>query len=279
MKSYLLAACITLVSFAAMANAPHSEGNNPKTNVTESKKSVREQLEIQLAGNAWKKADWNLTEQNLATTTFFFNDYGRVEMIGTNDNGTMTYKMKKWRVEETKGAIFLVMSEIKSGGNVEMFKMEATRAGSLMLTPNGSRQQTFLNPITTMTEEESDLLKADLMGSWAHIGYPFQVSGDLAPCGATAELEGAFLNYTFSSNGTFTQQFGSATQTSHLCKGSWDISSDGRFLLLHTEKGTHIAKIKQFTTTRLALEQILVTPEYETLFCTTNKIFTFSKQK
>ncbi len=279
MKSYFLAAFMFLSSFSAMANAINPEGNNPKSNVTESKLSAREQLEMKLVNNAWKKADWNVAEQNLGTTTFFFNNFGTVEMISATENDNLVYKTKKWRIESNKDAMYLVLSEIKPSGVVELFKMEETRTGNLMLTPNGSSQQTFLNSVQTLTEEELDLLKADLTGSWAHIGYPFQVSNDLAPCGTTKEMDGSFLNYEFRSNGKYQQTTGSKAQTARATTGEWNISPDGKYLTMRSEKGaTVVAKVKQPDPNRLSIEQALITADGETLFCTANKVFNFKKQ-
>lgn len=218
-----------------------------------------------------------------ATILFQFHEYGMMDKIITEANGETKFESSFWRVENFGGKPFLILSHPDSSAEV-LYKVEQTCEG-LVLTNIANEQATVLEYRKKSNAKTLDSIKSSLSGKWSSITYPFDLTNDLNRCGTFETMKDAYLKYAFAPNGTYRKNMG----TAHLDieeSGYWELSADGKFLILHATKNgiaeqaysTIIAEIAHINDGEMVLKQALHgAGDFETLFCTENKTFFFNK--
>lgn len=115
---------------------------------------------------------------------------------------------------------------------------------SLAYTATGG---SYLNDCCNVTESSRDSglvedgpetaiqrnVKASMVGTWESTEYPFAVKNNKKK----ARKEGAFLQYTFLPDGTYTANYGDASEA-YQEKGSWTISSNGKKIQLKADNAS-----------------------------------------
>ncbi len=205
-----------------------------------------------------------------------FSSEGLVDFIERDPSGQYLTKSMHWRVEATGREARLLLEGGRQGRQI--YRVDQTCEGVLLTDVHTSRRL-FLRHNTLSRAAEFNRLQQGLVGSWSNSMYPFDPP---ARGGRQERIEGAFLTYELHADGTYTKSLG-GNQLVVREKGAWELSKDGRFLLLHTtrevsgrrQQVTEIARIKYLQLDELVLEQALEANSQA--FCTRRKDFFFYK--
>ena len=150
-----------------------------------------------------------------------------------------------------------------------MLKIKQTCEG-IVLVNVADEEALFLDyqPLNTLLKINST--KEHLIGEWTNVTA-------FKPLRKSAKTSRAFLNYQFFTDGTFTCKYGNKNKTIAE-EGTWEISKDGRFLLLQNGMGqTQVIKISQVDNHGLVLEQVMETNTVGEFFGVSNRVFAFIK--
>lgn len=225
---------------------------------------------------------WTLKSLN-SKLIFQFKDFGMLDLIELKETGNTAYKNALWQVEEINGRAVLVITE-KDMRQRRQFGVEQTCLG-VVLKDQESLEELKLIHQSASNSMKINLMKANLVGDWTNVTYPFNLATELDQCGTFEEMKGAFLRYRFNPDGTFQLTYGSSMMTVRE-SGCWELGINGEYVLLHvTEKNgvkqpaeTKLAKIVYVGDHELLMEQSLLTSgEFSDFFCTDQKTFTFVK--
>lgn len=252
----------------------------PETNCREFIKieeglSLSEIAELDLMQGIWVKKDENLQTE----MTFKFQKSGSVDIISKSLKSAAVFTHAHWRVEEQNGKAVLVWEEHNEKD--KLLGIDQTCDGIILtdFVADKSYELTF------MPEEKAskiNFIRQSLFGGWSNASYPFDISKEESDCGTFQPIKGAFLEYDFKNDGTYTKKWGSSklefTET-----GRWEISADGNYLMFraeskdksHESEKTYLAKIKMLDMDKVVLAQALESPGFEDLFCTKHKDFLF----
>lgn len=134
------------------------------------------------------------------------------------------------------------------------------------------------------TEPEARLNKIQhmLTGVWSNASYPYDIITDLSECGAFEAIEGAYLQYEFRKDGTYTRKYGSK-HMDLIENGRYELSRNGEYLIFFANtddvspsaQQSGVAKIAHLATGELVLEQALETDDFADFFCTKYKSIMF----
>jgi len=224
---------------------------------------------------------WNLRTERLGTSQgrILFHEFGAADEILSMPDGSFSYERLNWTLEEYNGAVFLVISHLGRAPRTNLYRLSPNCEG-IDLTDAGTLEQIALE-YSGRKDTRVQAMAHYLTGSWSVEGYPFEIARTMDDCGTFEPFRGAFLEYAFWENGTFVRDFGHEGSTRRE-KGYWDISADGRYLLLHVYDAdgrsivrTDVARIEQMGEGSLRIRQTI--SDEQGLFCTEPRIFSFSR--
>lgn len=273
---YLLFLLSLIVSLPSLASA-----NDPETDCR------RYRLQGEFASEKARMASdlvtgvWNLRTERLGVSQgrILFHEFGAADEILSMPDGSLSYERLNWTLEEYNGAVFLVVSHLGRAPRTNLYRMSPNCEG-IDLTDAGSLEQIALE-YSGRKAESVQAMAHQLTGAWSVEGYPFEIARSLEECGTFEPFRGAFLEYAFWENGTFVRDFGHEG-VSRREKGYWDISADGRYLLLHVQDAkdssivrTDVARIEEMGDGTLRVRQTLT--DADGLFCTQPRIFSFGR--
>ena len=203
---------------------------------------------------------WTLTDTKNATeTVFLFNTYGVTDIIETQADGSTDYSNSLWRVESYNGYAFLVLNEQPMSKDL-LYRVDVTCKG-ITLTDVISNERMVLNHQPKKPDYKVNLQKANMIGDWDCVSYPFTAAQQLQSFGTASRMPGAFLKYEFNPNGTYKKSVGNDSEV-HVEEGHFEVSKDGKFLIFFAaNKGemedvvhTTIAHVKYMDTAEMVLE-------------------------
>ena len=269
--SALFVGLMAMVSFMSAHPISSADFINCREYAAKLKKdfSTIQLIERDLAFGTWVAHDLNGEE-----TTYLFTNEGLVQILHADVDGNVSYSSTFWRVAEFDGEPFLVISDQQR--KEKLFSVDQTCEG-ITLKGIVCGKVLTLDYQPLKKKVKFNLTKAHLIGEWTNVSV-FENQN------TSKKVHGAFFNYHFSPDGMY-----SCTYGSHMKKikesGSWGVSKDGQFLLLHvTEDGnveniknTKVIKIAQVDDHGLIIEQVMKTNDINEFFGADNKSFTFIK--
>ena len=274
MKSSVLAALLLALT------TPLLSSEIPETNCreffqNEEGLSLIEITELDLMQGIWVKKD----DQNQTEMTFKFQKSGSVDIISKSLKSAAIFSHAHWSVEEHDGKAVLVWEEHNEKD--KLLGIDQTCDG-IILTDFGTEKSYELTFVPAEKSSKIDFMRKSMFGNWSNASYPFDISEEETDCGTFQLIEGAFLEYYFKNDGTYTKKWGSS-KLEFTEKGKWEISADGKYLVFraqsedksHESERTYLAKIKMLDMDKVVLAQALQSPGFDDLFCTKHKDFLF----
>ena len=237
--------------------------------------NVSEQIEEDLLGGVWiHETEVAGTEDRIQVMLQFAAE-GKVDFLRREGRGDFITECLLWGMEVRNGAPLLWMTG--SDGRQRYYRVEPTCYG-IDLIDMHTAERLVLKHNAQAQAGELSRLRQSLSGSWSNAMYPF----DLHAGKNNKPLAGAFLKYEFRPDGTLVKIFGGA-QVEVREGGTWEVSKDGRYLLMHSVEQqdgqrkirTEMARIKYLQLDELVLEHALQVNEAQ--FCTRKKDFFFNK--
>jgi hypothetical protein len=210
-----------------------------------------------------------------------FNNYGLVDIFTTDQFDRVSYSCQQWRVEKagTQQA-YLVLTAAQNGSE-QWMRVETTCEG-MVLTDESIYSEVFLMHSPKTAAKKMQEAKFLLRGEWYNATYPYHIVGEYNTCDETRKVPGAFLNYSFQKDGSYTKTYGTPsvkkTET-----GYYEISNDGQYVIFHsTAEGnpeqvvrSTVARISSMTMGELVLEQAVQLSGYSEFFCPENTTIMF----
>lgn len=228
------------------------------------------------------QGNWLLETERLdgGSGQMIFHDFGMADEIIQEKDGNFSYNRVLWTIEVYNSTHFLVITHLDQEANTNLYKM-GFHCDGINLTDAASHDVIHLK--YDGVKDQTAKAKAHyLTGGWMNVGYPFEVTNDVEGCGTFEPMYGAYMQISFWENGTFVRDYGNAGKTVSM-KGYWDITPDGRYLLLHyrdAEKTASHTVVAQLLETEDGILRILHKNEPtdgDDFFCTSTKIFTFQR--
>ena len=202
---------------------------------------------------------WSLS----AGERYEFHENGRLFIFSENMEATVC----QWEVNIYGGMPVLEISD--KNGILKTYKVEQTCAG-ITLTNLVNHDAFILDYIPMDMPGHGNKIKTKLSGEWTNVTF-FEST---QKCD---NANGAYLNYVFDINGTYTCKYGSQSNR-HMEMGVWAVSKDGQFLLLTTKMGsTSVLRIANVDGHGLILEQAMTTNDISEFFCSEQTSFAFIK--
>jgi hypothetical protein len=228
------------------------------------------------------QGNWLLETERLdgGSGRMIFHDFGLADEIILNQSGDFSYNRVLWTIEIYNNTHFLVITHLDREAYTNLYKIDFHCKG-IDLTDAASHEVIHLK--YDGVKDQSAKVKAHyLTGAWMNMDYPFEVTKDIEGCGTFEPMQGAFMQISFWENGTFVREYGNAGKTVSM-KGYWDITPDGRYLLLHyraTEGDASKTVVAELMETEDGILRILHKNEPtdgDDFFCTSTRIFTFQR--
>lgn len=226
---------------------------------------------------------WELKTDRLSGSQgqIIFHEFGMADEIITMTDGTMEYDRVHWTLEEYSGAVFLVVTQPGKGGRTNLYRMQPNCEG-IDLTDAASLERIHMVYTGSKLQAVSNMAHY-LTGAWKSDAYPFDIATSMEECGAFEEMKGAFFQFSFWQDGTYVKEWGNAGQAFRE-KGYWDITADGRYLLMHSMDidgvqtlRTDVARIVEMGQGSFTVEQRLEAAYPADMFCTKVKHFRFNR--
>ncbi len=216
------------------------------------------------------------------TGKIIFHEFGAADQILPDGEGAYTYHQSQWTLEEYNNALFLVISHLDGDKRTNMYRVFQTCDG-IDLTDIGSLERLSFKFVGKKGNAQVDYMTQNLTGEWISSGYAFDQATTMEDCGTFQEMQDAFLQYSFKADGTYARSLGNRGMTIRET-GFWDITEDGRFLLMHVKdpSGTQILRtdvteVMQMEDGSFTLRQALHNRDKNDLFCTNLKEFGFTR--
>ena len=211
-----------------------------------------------------------------------FHDFGAVDQIISKEDGTYSFSRSQWTLEEYNNALFLVISHLDGDQQTNMYRVSQTCNG-MDLTDIGSLQRLSFIHQGKKQEQKIALMSQEMTGEWISVGYAFDRAEAMDDCGTFQPMNGAFLQFSFRGDGTYARSLGNSGIALRE-SGFWDITDDGKFLLLHILdlhgnriERTDVAEIDYLENGSFTLTQALVNREKNDMFCTELKEIGFRR--
>ena len=220
---------------------------------------------------------WTTSQNKETANVYRFQDDGILEIIQADASGEPRYESYMWRIEEYNNQAFLVLTT--SDFKHELLYQTLPNCQGMVLVDPVSIDQVNLiyNPDTASADQRQ--INKRLAGVWENASYPYDLTNNFDDCGTFEPIDGAYLQYQFKSDGTFTKRFGS-----HLMQleesGIYEIVGEGQYILFHTATSDgnythHVARIKYIDYGELVLEQTLESEDFAQFFCSSLKSISF----
>jgi hypothetical protein len=230
--------------------------------------SAAQRMKADLTSGLW--AEEYLSSD--AKTLFQFHDYGLVDILRFDEIGEADFSVSMWRIETFDGAPFLVLSN-SSRSEEKLYKLEATCRGmSLTDVLNFEKKHLAFKPNTS--SKKVARIQMLLKGEWTNATYPFDSSENYLDCPGYQEIEGAFIEYEFSADGTYRRTYGSK-QIKLEETGYFEVSNNGDYLIFHALEGdnpedvyaTTVVELKYLSAGEMVLHQPIRTLDFGDFLC------------
>ncbi len=227
---------------------------------------------VQLIEHDLVHGNWSTLSANGNQEKYYFNREGLLQVLHSGKDGQVTYHSTFWRVAEFDGQPFLVVSDDQR--KEKLMQVDQTCEG-ITLRDVVSNEVFQLEYQPVRSTAKLNLTKAYMVGDWTNVSA-------MEVAERTPQVRGAFLQYQFSTDGTFSRHYGNHTKRI-VEIGSWEISNDGQFLLLHIAEGdnmesarsTQVIRVAQVDDHGLVLEQVMKTSDVNDFFGADNKTYAF----
>ncbi len=241
MKASALVTLLFLIASSWLAEPTHAGNCRDHVLYRNKDLSAAQLVKQDLLSGVWTYID---SEGKLNTLQFL--DYGIAEILISDKGQKTVYVDLMWRVEEFDGAGFLILTN-KDMKDFSLLKVSQNCEG-MIWTNVTSREVTALKYEPPANLGHLNKVKSNLFGEWSSITNPLD---DTKLTGSTTPDfdEGAYLNYSFEADDTFTCQYGNNT-SNNVESGTWKLSPDGKFLILFTNK-LNGKKVQDVRTARL----------------------------
>ncbi len=193
---------------------------------------------------------WTQNDEFGNKRIYQFNETGEMIIREEHANGHAFFQTLAWRVEDLTPAPFLVLSG-NSAFNEKMFLIKLNCPG-MVLTDISNREELTLKYLPMEADADLNQLKSNLLGDWTNITYGVE------------HPQLAFQNICLRPDGTFSM----VKMDGNTEKGSWEVSKDGKFLLLtltesrtNRNPGRMIARISKVDSHGLVLDQTVALGE------------------
>ena len=229
---------------------------------------------IQLIEHDLVHGTWTSTLPNGFDNTYLFTKEGLVQILQTDLHGKKSYQSSFWRVAEFDGQPFLVLSNKE---RKEKLLSVMQNCEGIILKDVVCHNILTLHYQPLKASPKLNLTKAYLVGEWTNVSA-FENMKD------NKNALGSYLDYQFSADGTFTRDYGNQqNKVSEI--GTWEISKDNQYLLLHVAEKNNIENIRCTQVIRIAqvddhgliLELVMNSSEINDFFGSANKTFAFIK--
>ena len=212
-----------------------------------------------------------------------FNDFGLLDIVNVYSNGHTVYENQDWRLEALGNHVFLILYDHTLQEEL-IYEIEQDCAGiHLVNIDNYEHKQLIYSPALPTASIKG--IRTSIIGNWSHSSYPFDIVDNLEDCGTYEPMNGAYLNYTFNEDGSFSSAMGSDMVDLQEV-GFWEITKNGHYLVFHLSRDgspeevytSRYVKLLHADDWALSLEQALTTSGMGSLFCTQMKTFQFYKE-
>lgn len=257
MKTFIPTVFFFFVSLTLFAgNTPDSTEKNCRTEVTDfpSEMSIAERVQWDLLRGIWTE----YVEDSGNERIYLFNSFGVTDIIETSVQGQSTYKSLLWRIEEYDGRAFLAIHG-KSNHKEVLYRVDVNCQG-LSLVNVVSNERIELDHEPKRPDAKINLKKADLIGPWECVSYPFTPSQQATIFGTSATMQDAFMTLQFRPDGSYTKKMGNGKKQ-FVEEGYFEVSKDGNFIIFFSKKDkmenvidTTVARIKFMAVGELVLE-------------------------
>lgn len=207
---------------------------------------------------------WSGTNQHGQQVSLQFLDNGLVQWFMHCGDQSVSSRLFSWECQPSPYAdASLLLTDWKTGQPI-IFDVEAN---CNVLTIISSENRIELRLKDAAPKAEMKRVTQQLTGKWENTTFPF----DFEP----ADMEGAYLNYHFNSNGRFVRKIGNRQRQIEE-HGSWAIAKDAKHLILSFDNGkATVAQLKYVRVDELVIHHLLSCQD-ET-FNTVEKDFYFNK--
>ncbi len=277
MKQMSLIALMMFLVATTFAGTPELDCREAYTNNPDLSQKAR--VATDLVEGTWK-IHWQNGQGK--TGQIIFHEFGAADQILKNSDGTYMFHQSQWTLEEYNNALFLVISHLEGENRTNMYRVFQTCDG-IDLTDIGSLERLSFKFAGKKGNAPVDYMSQNLTGEWISNGYAFDHATDMEDCGTFQPMKDAFLQYSFRGDGTYARALGNRGMTIRE-SGFWDITEDGRFLLMHVKDvsgnqilRTDVAELAQMQDGSFAIRQALVNKDKNDLFCTNLKEFGFTR--
>lgn len=269
--SALFAACMAMViSLSAHTNNSNLNFAKCRDYVSDWEKGLSI---VQLIEKDLTLGTWTNTVSNGNENTYLFTEEGLLQILVTDKKGFKSYESTFWRVSVFDNQPFLVLSN--NNREEKLMRVDQTCNG-LTLTDMVASDVMLLDYQPIRASKKLNLTKAYMVGEWTNV--------TAIETNQPEKAFGAHINYQFEADGTFTYDIGN-NDFEKSKKGTWQISKDGQFLLLHVAEGDNLETIEETQVIRIAqvddhglmLEHVMKSNEVKEYFNGTNKVFAFIK--
>ncbi len=206
--------------------------------------------------------------------TYLFTQKGLVQILQTDLDGNRSYQSSFWRVAEFDSQPFLILSDNEH--KEKLLSVDQTCEG-ITLTDVVNHQVLAIHYQPLKASPKLNLTKDYLVGEWTNVSAFENLENNKTGIGS-------FLDFQFAADGTYTCNYGNREiKVSEI--GTWEISKDNQYLLLHAAedkdfeniKCTQVIRISQVDDHGLILEQVMKTNDINEFFGSNNKTFAFIK--
>lgn len=219
--------------------------------------SLTAQVEQDLLNGVWTQGS-----REDFQTVVQFTDEGKALFLNAVKAGAV-YETGRysWEVVVLIGDPILILQDQRTG-EVRQYLVEQTCQGINLVDPATGHKESF--DYTPAHRPQQNRQESALTGSWENILASVTLSDNCAGnADSHLEMKKVSLRFEFRRDGTFTRVLKSRdAQVRFQEEGRWEISKDGRNLLLHSVDSeghavTQCAKIKHLEMDELVLEQPL----------------------
>ena len=265
----LIAVCIPWSAMADSGCRTLYTSSNPNISLTQ-------KISLDLIHGLWANETKVNGNKTLSRTLMQFDAKGSMSWFQINASGEQHFSNYAWLVVLLEEEPILVLKNIETKQESYYF-LKHTCLG-IELKNEHLNELINLKHHPRSDTKKVNSIRQQLVGNWKNSFYPFEIVTAGTDNTYQKPVEGAFFQYEFKADGTFTRSFG-GTKKNIREAGKWEISKDGSFVFFHTfSKGikqTSIAKIKHLQLDELVLEQSLCSKK--AAFKTGLKQFYFNK--
>ena len=276
MKKTTLMTCVALLMLFRLEAGQWSYAiNNDQKSTIQSMDSsmpLKEQVSTNLLDGVW------ITEQedDFVEELWTFEANGMMQVLRRNENDLYTKHTQEWKLNEKNGTIEVQMMD---GNEVVTYNVSPSNNGYLFVNAdNGtSKTMTYENSMNKVSLNE---ISRELIGEWENILPSVTLQAPGNPEIPSTTLTGVRVNLTFKADGTFTKSITGNSGVKFEEKGTWDLTTNGKYINLHcTDTSgnavTQCVKIRHLDIDELVLEQPLAMIGFS--YSKENKLFYFNK--